>query len=181
MTHPRPISMITLQASKSHSSRTPKSEPPTYETPKSSCSSYTCSINWHLICSSWVSNSQAKPLDYECGSSDIWVRTTPSLLSQSNSDASHNYWDTTGWYSTEAQRKALAIHAENGENSNTYLGGEQHKNEKECAYRKGELGIIHISLYPSLFLFMVIVFVFWTIVVVIGWVCFIVIMGNVCF
>ena len=34
MTHPRPISMITLQASKSHSSRTPKSEPPTYETPQ---------------------------------------------------------------------------------------------------------------------------------------------------
>ena len=31
--HPRPISMITLQASKSHSSRTPKSEPFTYETP----------------------------------------------------------------------------------------------------------------------------------------------------
>ena len=34
MTHPRPIFMITLQASKSHSSRTPKSEPPTYETPQ---------------------------------------------------------------------------------------------------------------------------------------------------
>ena len=34
MTRPRPISMITLQASKSHSSRTPKSEPPTYETPQ---------------------------------------------------------------------------------------------------------------------------------------------------
>ena len=33
MTRPRPISMITLQASKSHSSRTPKSEPSTYETP----------------------------------------------------------------------------------------------------------------------------------------------------
>ena len=29
----RPISMITLQVSKSHSSRTPKSEPSTYETP----------------------------------------------------------------------------------------------------------------------------------------------------
>ena len=34
MTRPRPISMITFQASKSHSSRTPKSEPPTYETPQ---------------------------------------------------------------------------------------------------------------------------------------------------
>ena len=34
MTRPRLISMITLQASKSHSSRTPKSEPPTYETPQ---------------------------------------------------------------------------------------------------------------------------------------------------
>ena len=34
MTHPCPIFMITLQASKSHSSRTPKSEPPTYETPQ---------------------------------------------------------------------------------------------------------------------------------------------------
>ena len=34
MTRPRPISMITLQASKSHSSRTSKSEPPTYETPQ---------------------------------------------------------------------------------------------------------------------------------------------------
>ena len=34
MTCPRPISMITLQASKSHSSGTPKSEPPTYETPQ---------------------------------------------------------------------------------------------------------------------------------------------------
>ena len=33
MTRPRPISIITLQASKSHSSRTPKSEPSTYETP----------------------------------------------------------------------------------------------------------------------------------------------------
>ena len=33
MTRPRQISMITLQASKSHSSRTPKSEPSTYETP----------------------------------------------------------------------------------------------------------------------------------------------------
>ena len=33
MTHSRPISMITLQVSKSHSSRTPKSEPSTYETP----------------------------------------------------------------------------------------------------------------------------------------------------
>ena len=33
MTHPRPISMITLKASKSHSSRTPKNKPPTYETP----------------------------------------------------------------------------------------------------------------------------------------------------
>ena len=33
MTRPRPISMITLQASKSHSSRPPKSEPSTYETP----------------------------------------------------------------------------------------------------------------------------------------------------
>ena len=33
MTRPRPISMITLQVSKSHSSRTPKSEPSTYETP----------------------------------------------------------------------------------------------------------------------------------------------------
>ena len=32
-THPRPISMITLQARKSHSSRTPKSEPSTNETP----------------------------------------------------------------------------------------------------------------------------------------------------
>ena len=33
MTRLRPISTITLQASKSHSSRTPKSEPSTYETP----------------------------------------------------------------------------------------------------------------------------------------------------
>ena len=33
MTRPLPISMITLQASKSHSSKTPKSEPSTYETP----------------------------------------------------------------------------------------------------------------------------------------------------
>ena len=33
MTRPPPISMITLQESKSHSSRTPKSEPSTYETP----------------------------------------------------------------------------------------------------------------------------------------------------
>ena len=33
MTRPCPISMFTLQASKSHSSRTPKSEPSTYETP----------------------------------------------------------------------------------------------------------------------------------------------------
>ena len=33
MTRPHPISMITFQASKSHSSRTPKSEPSTYETP----------------------------------------------------------------------------------------------------------------------------------------------------
>ena len=33
MTRPRPISMITLQASKSHSFRTPKSEPSTYESP----------------------------------------------------------------------------------------------------------------------------------------------------
>ena len=33
MTRPRPISIITLQASKSYSSRTPKSEPSTYETP----------------------------------------------------------------------------------------------------------------------------------------------------
>ena len=33
MTHPRPISMITLQASKIISSRTPKNEPSTYETP----------------------------------------------------------------------------------------------------------------------------------------------------
>ena len=33
LNRPRPISMITLQASKSHSSRTPKSEPSTYETP----------------------------------------------------------------------------------------------------------------------------------------------------
>ena len=32
MTCPHPISTITLQASKSHSSRTPKSEPSTYET-----------------------------------------------------------------------------------------------------------------------------------------------------
>ena len=34
MTRLRPISMITLQASKSHSSITSKSEPPTYETPQ---------------------------------------------------------------------------------------------------------------------------------------------------
>ena len=34
MTRSHPISMITFQASKSHSSRTPKSEPPTYETPQ---------------------------------------------------------------------------------------------------------------------------------------------------
>ena len=33
MTRPPPISMITLQASKSHSSRTTKNEPSTYETP----------------------------------------------------------------------------------------------------------------------------------------------------
>ena len=33
MTRPRPISMFTLQASKSHSSRTAKSESSTYETP----------------------------------------------------------------------------------------------------------------------------------------------------
>ena len=33
MTRPCPISMITLRASKSHSSKTPKSEPSTYETP----------------------------------------------------------------------------------------------------------------------------------------------------
>ena len=33
MTCPRPIFMITLQASKSHFSRTPKNEPPIYETP----------------------------------------------------------------------------------------------------------------------------------------------------
>ena len=33
MTRPCPISMFTLQASKSHSSRMPKSEPSTYETP----------------------------------------------------------------------------------------------------------------------------------------------------
>ena len=31
--HPRPISMITLQASKSHSSKAPKSEPFTHATP----------------------------------------------------------------------------------------------------------------------------------------------------
>ena len=75
MTCPHPISMITLQASKSHSSRTPKSEPSTI---------------FH-ICSPRVSNNQAKPLDCECGSSDIRVRTASSLLSQSNSNASHNY------------------------------------------------------------------------------------------
>ena len=34
LTRPRPISMVTLQASKSHSSRTLKNEPPTYETPQ---------------------------------------------------------------------------------------------------------------------------------------------------
>ena len=34
MTRPHPISMVTLQVSKSHSSRTPKSEPPAYETPQ---------------------------------------------------------------------------------------------------------------------------------------------------
>ena len=33
MPRPQPISMFTLQASKSHSSRTPKSEPSTYEIP----------------------------------------------------------------------------------------------------------------------------------------------------
>ena len=33
MTRLHPISMVTLQASKSHSFRTPKSEPSTYETP----------------------------------------------------------------------------------------------------------------------------------------------------
>ena len=31
--HPQPISMFTRQASKSHSSRTPKSEPSSYESP----------------------------------------------------------------------------------------------------------------------------------------------------
>ena len=46
---------------------------------------------------------------------------------------------------------------------------------------KGELCIMYIYLYPSLFLFMIIVFVSWTIVVIIGWVCFTMIMGNVCF
>ena len=40
---------------------------------------------------------------------------------------------------------------------------------------------MHIYLYSSLFLFMIIVFVSWTIVVIMGWVCFTVIMGNVCF
>ena len=38
-------------------------------------------------------------------SSDIRFRTASSLLSQSNSDAFHNYWDTTECYSTEAGRK----------------------------------------------------------------------------
>ena len=33
MTRRRPIPIVTLQASKSHSSRTPKSEPSTYKTP----------------------------------------------------------------------------------------------------------------------------------------------------
>ena len=35
VTRPRPISMITLQASKSHSSKAPKSEPLTHATPSS--------------------------------------------------------------------------------------------------------------------------------------------------
>ena len=121
-----------------------------------SCSSYTCPINWHFISSSWVSNSQAKPLDYECGTSDIRVRTASSLLSQSNSDASHNYWYTTRCYSTKARRKPLAICAKKGESSSTKLGGKQHKNEKECAYWKGEL-CAHIYLYLSFLFF----FFFW--------------------
>ena len=37
-TRPRPISMITLQASKSHSSKAPKSEPFTYATPSAHAS-----------------------------------------------------------------------------------------------------------------------------------------------
>ena len=54
-------------------------------------------------------------------------------------------------------------------------GGEQHKNEK------GEVVCSHIFIpIFTVFLFMVMAFVFW-IIVVMGWVCYTVIMGNVCF
>ena len=62
MTCPRPISMITLQASKSHSSRTPKSEPSTYETPHVHAPITPTQSTGTSSIPLWVSNSQESHL-----------------------------------------------------------------------------------------------------------------------
>ena len=151
MTRPRPISMITLQASKSHSSTTPKSEPSTYETPHVHApvtptqSTGTSSVppgfqiakQSHLITN--VTH-QISELERLLTPFTIKLRCVSQLLR-------HNWM-----LFNRSWKKAFSYSCQKG--------GEQYKNEKECAYWKGEL-CAHIYLYLSLFfLFMVIVLCF---------------------
>ena len=106
-------------------------------------------------------------------SSDIRFRTASSLLSRSNSNASHNYWDITGCYSTKAGRKPLAIRAKKGESS-TRMGRSVHIERGSCV-----LTYIYTCLY-CLFVYGN-SFMFWIIVVIMGLVWYTVVMVNVWF
>ena len=106
-------------------------------------------------------------------SSDIRFRTASSLLSQSNSNASHNYWDITGCYSTKAGRKPLAIRAKKGESS-TRMGRSVHIERGSC---------VLTYIYTCLFCLFVYgySFMFWIIIVIMRWVWYTAIMVNVWF
>ena len=122
MTRPRSISMITLQASKSNSSRTPKNESSTYETPHVHAP---VTLAQSTSTSSVPSGFQTTKQSHLIANVFHQISNVERLLHSFHNQTQMRL--TTRCYSTEAGRKPLAIHTKKGESS-TLLGGEQHKN-----------------------------------------------------
>ena len=137
VSRPRPISMITLQASKSHSSKAPKSEQFTHATSSGHDSAtllHTDTVSPftpELLMTSTLQE-QSGPQAHRLGTlfESLHLRIAGleknSLLHQQSSpNASHYDGDTVRYYSANARGRPLAIRAKKGES--TMKWGEQHK------------------------------------------------------
>ena len=148
VSQPRPISMITLQASKSHSSKVPKSEQFTHATPSdhdSATPMHTNTVSPFTLESQMTSTlqEQSGPQADRLGTlfESLHLRIAGleknSLLhQQSGPNASHDDGDTVRCYSANARGQPLAIRAKKGE-SNTK--GKVHSERGSCVLKKKKL------------------------------------------